>query len=111
MSTSIKQQTIESYDKKIKWMEEQPLRRRPNYTKMFKEIKIGAGARSCPYCKKYLDTNFCLKCKLNPTKKMIIGDSETYCCNGLWEKMRYARTYMTAIKYAKLVRQYIIDNG
>jgi hypothetical protein len=112
MSKSIKQQTIESYNKKIKWMEKQPLREKPDYKKMYKTIGIGIGAMSCPYCHKYLQMHYCFNCKLNPTEKGLWEESsEIYCCNGLWLKMKKARTYKTAIKYAKLVRQYIIDNG
>jgi hypothetical protein len=111
MSISIKQQTIKSYDKKIKWMEKQPLRMEPDYDKMSKEIGVSIGSSSCPYCKEYLDINLCIGCRLNPTKKNLIIISEIYCCNGLWLKMKHAKTYKTAIKYAKLVRQYIIDNG
>jgi len=103
MSKSIKQKAIEHYDRMIAWAEKQRVNGFPLLTIMFDEIGEHWDGEYCPYCLTYKS---CSCCNLD-----IISKATFHCCNGLWSKMYRAKTWKTWIKYAKQVRQYIIDNG
>lgn len=100
---SIKQQTLEHYDRMIEWAEKQP----PNNGSFFAEMKESLGESwfgdNCPYCQKNYDKN---KCELNS-----IDNNCCNCCNGLWEKMYDTVVWSDWIIAAKKVREYIKENG
>jgi predicted amidophosphoribosyltransferase len=97
----IQQQAIEHYDRMIAWAEKQPARDHADFSKMEIEIHEDYYSEDCVYCQKFI-----YKCRICP-----LGNEIEQCCNELWFKMDDAKTWRTWLKYARLVRQYIIDNG
>jgi hypothetical protein len=83
----------------IAWACKQNKEKFPDKFHMMKDLGEHWGGEYCIYC---LKIEWCGDCKLFTNK---------WCCNGFWLKMYHAKTWGTWIKYAKLVRQYIVDNG
>ena len=106
---SIKRLAIEHYDRMIEHVENNYKKKeKVSYDRLIKDIRETWGWRDCAYCQKYLTFVTCGKCKLSayPRKK-----TSHNCCNGLWVKMALSGTWGTWLKYAKLVREYIKENG
>lgn len=95
----IKRDALAHYDRMIVWAEKR--RKNAPCASEMMDAAIGEywGAEACVYCRNYE----CPKCPL--------GESPTECCKSLWKDMNEARTWKTWVKRAKLVRQYIEDNG
>lgn len=114
---SIKRLAIEHYDRMIEHVENN-YKKKENTSSYWltEDIRETWSGRDCAYCKKYMTVDVrqsgtfitCGKCKLSayPRKK-----TSRNCCNGLWAKMSLSRTWGTWLKYAKLAREYIKENG
>jgi len=108
MQKSMRQRSLEKYDKMIAYAERQPQKECPDHIRMTKEISLTWYADSCPYCQKFVVSD-CRNCPL------LYGefDDDTYetrhCCRGLWTKMDSAKTWKTWLRYANLIRKYIED--
>jgi len=105
-----KTKALKHYDRMIKWAEKQKPRERlsfnfKGYHRMQKELGEHWGGVYCPYCTNLKETGNRL-CPL--TKNNCFGFN---CCEGLWGKMRGSKTWGTWVKRAKLVREYIRENG
>ena len=106
MNKYVKQKTKKHYDEMIAWAETQNKKSRSNPDVMKAQIKQNWYGDSCNYCRYINKRNLsCSDCNLNSLYQ------PNMCCNGLWHKMSQAVTWGAWIKQAKLVRQYIIDNG
>lgn len=108
---SIKQKAIEHYDRIIEYAENSIEKDADEMcNRMFWEIHESIGAQFCSYCKKHsfslILNEACHNCELNVKSCPFFG-----CCNGLYSKMSESETTEDFIRYAKLVRQYIIDHG
>lgn len=86
----------------IAFAKKQNLKEEPNTATMIAAIGETWYSKNCPYCKEYYRQG-CDICPLNTP-----GSS---CCNGIWVKMNYAKTWREWIKYAKKVIKYIKENG
>ena len=105
-----KQKAVEHYERMIEWAKKSEYEDSELMIyKMLVDIKETTGSEDCSYCKKYdfknNYTDACFKCELN-NNNLDYG-----CCNGLYIKMVQSKTRKTWIRYAKKVKQYIIDNG
>jgi len=98
---TIKQKSLDHYDRMIAWAGKQKPNEYADLKKMKYYINEVPGAMDCTYCQKY---KWCWGCELR-------GVSGSGCCNGLYDKMCNAKTWKTWIKRAKKVREYIKDNG
>ena len=114
---SIKLLAIKHYDRMIEDVENNYKKKENTSSdRLTKDIGETWGGRDCVYCQKYLTVvvgqfgifTTCGECKLStyPRKK-----TSHNCCNGLWVKMESSGTWSTWLKYAKLVREYIKENG
>ena len=97
--TKIKKDAIEHYNKMIEYVE--TLNKLPDSETMESVLGEDWYSNYCSYC--MLNEGNCDICQL---KNFFEG-----CCSGLWVKMSKARMRKTWLKYAKLVREYIIKNG
>jgi len=100
---TIKQKALAHYDRMIRWASKQNPR-----GKVFSDIMKDAigeiwSSMDCSYCNKYGD-NDCEKCPLSNEKNGL-------CCDGLYRKMFFSKSWKTWIKRAKEVRKYIKENG
>lgn len=100
----IQKQALAHYDRMIEWVEKQNPRSRVDMFVMLDEISEGWTDDYCSYCKKMGVYDYCEGCELHTP-------GHGHCCNGLWFKMNYSATWKTWLKYAKLVREYIRENG
>lgn len=95
-----KQNAIDHYDRMIEYVE--ALNQLPKSEKML----IGLGetwySEYCSYC--MLRDGDCSSCELCESQ-------DRGCCGGIWMKMSKAKRWKTWLKYAKLTREYIIENG
>lgn len=104
--TRLQKSAISHYDTMIIFAENQPGRNVPSLYYMLRQIGKTWKSDSCPYCKKYKD--ICDNCFLGTSNGIL---NELGCCGGLWNKMNAAKTWKTWVKYAKLIREYIIEHG
>lgn len=105
MRKSLKQQALDHYDKMIAWVETKSKIYHVRSISMENKIGEWWNGNSCSYCNEFR-TNL-KECPLNSLKDY----ENCSCCNDLWLKMHNAKTWKTWLKYAKLVREYIKENG
>jgi hypothetical protein len=112
----IQQQAISHYNRMIKWVKTQDPKQYPDECFMEQEIGEDWFGDGCPYCKINMAEEYdekhaeCEKCPLSKNgAEQGIGTGN--CCNGLWKKMARSKTWKTWLKYAELIKQYIIEKG
>jgi len=107
----IQKQAIKHYDEMIKYVEKQKPNQFPDCCQMEDAIEMDWYVEYCPYCEKYLiKEESCERCPLT-AELAEYQDGSSNCCKNLWDRMSYARSWKTWLKYARLIRQYIINNG
>ena len=97
----IKQKALEHYNRMIALAETRPANECAHLGIMYKEIGEWWSGYDCSYCKEFMKN--CNNCSL--------GQESDTCCCGLWLRMHNCKTWDEWIKWAKRVRQYIVDNG
>jgi hypothetical protein len=104
----IQREAISHYDRMIKYAQTQDSLDMPD------QEQINWHGWECSYCARYssdrVEERKCIGCPLSKDGIAMVWGSKN-CCAGLWSKMDRALTWKTWLKYARLVRQYIIDNG
>ena len=107
---SIKQKTIDHYNRMIEWVKkniDNPdfATSKPDYYNMKAEIKENWYSDYCPFCKKYHDdTKYpeCTNCPLELVERDTDG-KYTSCCGGLWDSMAVSKTWDEWIIYAERI--------
>ena len=107
---SIKQDTIDHYNRMIEWVEKNindPAfqAERPDYSVIEDEIGENWYSKYCPFCKKYYDEGKsfeCCKCPLDLVERDTEGKYVS-CCGGLWESMAVSKTWHEWLVYAKRI--------
>lgn len=105
----LQKEALDHYDRMIKWVEEEELN--PLNPSDFHIMKACTNenwyGEYCSYCREVRSD--CNKCILNDSE--YADEWHRNCCSTLWYKMNEAKTWKTWLKYAKLVREYIKENG
>lgn len=99
----MKEETIKLYEEKVAWAKTQDPSENPSKGDMLQQIGHSWNGKFCPYCKKYGGKNDCIDCPLRTVN--------VSCCNGLWIKMDYSKTWGGWIYNAEKVLEYIMVNG
>ena len=102
---TLKLKALAHYDRMIAWAEKQPKRNVVNEDHM--EYDIGENWRGggCVYCTEYFRK---AQCSLSDAD---CEDDSRHCCNGLWDAMNHSKTWLTWVKRARKVREYIEKHG
>ncbi len=106
-----KAKALRHYDRMIEWAEKQKPMTSLLYSKGvgWRKMEDGLGeawgSENCSYCVRYESVG-CSSCPLE-------GSSATdySCCEALYNSMNKSKTWKTWVKNAKLVREYIKENG
>ena len=103
MNNYLRQQSIEHYNRMIKWAKKQPQKNECSLKEMKNYFDEAWDSESCAFCNEYLNTDNCpLRKKDSINECYEVGN----CCNGLWSKMNESITWKEWIKNAKKVKKY-----
>jgi len=106
--SAMKRAALKHYNRMIKWAGKQPANEKVCTTKMQTLLHERYFGDDCVYCQEDLKQQkkqnypVCSECALCKNDE---------CCDRLWSKMVYSKTWKTWIKNAQLVREYIKKNG
>lgn len=109
----IKKKAIDHYDRMIGWAAEQDPDESISGERGFVGMRISLGevweAQDCIYCVTFRccnRTDIITQKTPCPLYKKYFG-----CCAGLWSKLNNSKTWAEWIENAKVVKQYIKENG
>jgi len=116
--SNLKKEALAHYNRMIKWAKEQNKLDQPSSTLMLTMLEENWQGAFCKYCTTFREQNAafifnCCEhneygiCPLNINTEK----TSTYCCDGLWIKMAKSETWEEWIVNAKLVKNYIKENG
>lgn len=98
-----KKQTIEHYERMIKWAKTQPEKDLSLMMTMKEHINENWSGNYCSYCKIYSTPFSCPSCPL--------GSGPDLCCFGAWGAMNSSGSWGKWVINANIVLEYIKENG
>jgi hypothetical protein len=101
----LREKALKHYDDMIQWAETRYFYESVSNYLMIDAIGQEWRGVDCSYCQNF--NGDCSRCPLSPGEPFY----SKRCCNGLWLKMQYSITWGEWVRNAKLVREFIKENG